>query len=122
MLKLVPKVDFENHSRKGSKESQQRFHLAKLLRVTEEMLVCAQEGEWEVVESMETSRKKELTACFNNIHEEDSTLIKEAIATLMHLNEKIADLIRAAKAEIIASQKQTQSTKAAVINYLSYQK
>lgn len=82
-----------------------RFRLARLLRYSEEMLVCAQLGDWETVEAMERERRPELEDCFARaLDSSDSAVIMEAVATLMHLNEQLVKLVRQAREAVVARQ------------------
>lgn len=117
MLKLVPKTQPQHQDKKDNQVSRQRFQLAQLLRITEEMLICAQEQDWESVEAMEKSRHVELEACFDNTNREDSPIVREALATLIVMNEQLETLVKAAKKGALAEQSKLQSGKAAVASY-----
>jgi hypothetical protein len=98
-------------------QSHQRFRLASLLRSTEEVLHCAQIGDWESVETMEKQRQAELVACFSGDNAEASPLIAEALATLLYMNNQIADLVKQAKAELVLEQQRMESQKSAANQY-----
>lgn len=121
MLQLAAKQTPDYSSHREAQLRQKRFQLAKLLRCTEDMLHCAQSGDWEAVEVMENSRKKELAACFLDRGYDDSSLIAEALATLIYLNEQITSLVKQAKSEVIEQQINLQDGKSAARNYQNYQ-
>lgn len=106
-----------NSNEKENQLSQKRFQLAKLLRCTEEMLACAQNGDWESVEEMENSRKDEVRACFSNPDHLDTPLIAEALATLIYLNEQISKLVQDAKNKVLASRQKYSNNSQAVSQY-----
>lgn len=109
MLNLVPITSPDSAELKEDRHNRHRFLLARLLRSTEEILHCAQLGDWESVESLEKQRQQELAACFTGEGEEPSPLVAEALATLLHMNNQIADLVRKAKNELVAEQKRMES-------------
>lgn len=117
MLKLVSKGRPDVAEQEECQLSQKRFQLAKLLRCTEAILVCAQKGDWESVEEMENSRKKEIAACFSNPSHEETPLIAEALATLIFLNEQITKLVKQAKADLLAEQQSFKNGRVAAQNY-----
>lgn len=121
MLKLVSRGTPDISEQKEGQLSQKRFQLARLLRSTEEILVCAQKGDWESVEEMEHSRKTEIAACFSNQSHEEAPLIAEALATLIYLNEQITDLVKQAKADLLKERQSLKSGKLAAQNYQNYQ-
>lgn len=98
-------------------QNRQRFRLARLLRSTEEILYCAQLGDWESVETMEKQRQEELIACFSVGNTEPSPLIAEALATLLYMNNQIADLVKKAKADLVREQQQMESQKSIAGKY-----
>lgn len=121
MLKLVSKGTPDVSEQIEDQLSQKRFQLAKLLRSTEEILVCAQKGDWESVEEMEHSRKIEIADCFSNQSHEETPLIAEALATLIYLNEQITELVKQAKSDLMKEQRSFKSGRLAAQNYQNYQ-
>lgn len=121
MLKLVAKATPDVTEQRESKLSQKRFQLAKLLRCTEVILACAQKGEWELVEEMEQARRQEITACFSNQSHDESPIIAEALATLIHLNEQITLLVKRAKTDLLKEQQAFENGKLAAQNYQNHQ-
>lgn len=121
MLKLVSKGAPDISEQRESQLGQKRFQLAKLLRCTEEILACAQRGDWESVEEMEHSRKIEIAACFSSQSHEETPLIAEALATLIHLNEQITELVKQAKSDLLEEQNALKGGRLAAKNYQNYQ-
>ena len=97
--------------------NQKRFMLAQLLRRTEEILQHAQHSDWESVEVLEQARQTEIAACFANANEEDSPLMAEALATLIHMNDQISQLVRAAKDEVVQSQRAREAQNSVAHQY-----
>lgn len=95
----------------------ERFQLAKLLRITEEMLLHAQKGDWETVEEMEFSRKSEIDSCFTDCNMEGSPLVAEALATLIFLNKQISKLVVQARKDMLESRRSFLCGKGAVQDY-----
>ncbi len=121
MLQLVSKEPLDAAGERESHLRWKRFQLAKLLRCTEEILVCAQKGEWETVEALENFRKEEIATCFSDHNDmKETPLIAEALATLIHLNKQIAELVKQAKDEVISTQRTLLNGKSAVDNYTDY--
>ena len=97
--------------------NQKRFMLAQLLRRTEEILLHAQHTDWESVEVLEQARQAEIAVCFADANQEDSPLVAEALATLIHMNDQISQLVRAAKDEVVESQRVKEAQKSVAHHY-----
>ncbi len=117
MLKMVPAIAPDSADLQEDRHNRHRFQLARLLRSTEEILHCAQLGDWESVEALEKQRQLELAACFTGEGEEPSPLVAEALATLLHMNNQIADLVKTAKLELVAEQKRLESQRSVAGQY-----
>ncbi|HWK54171.1 MAG TPA: flagellar protein FliT [Hyphomicrobiales bacterium] len=78
-------------------ERERRFQLARVLRLTETMLQRAEAGAWEELEMLERERKDELDQCFDMQCAQPSLDVAEALAALVHLNERIVALVREAR-------------------------
>lgn len=111
MLQLVNSRVADAAALAEDEQNKQRFRLARLLRSTEEILHCAQLGDWASVESMEKQRQAELVACFSGDNSEPSPLIAEALATLLLMNNQIAELVKKAKSDLVSQQQQMESQK-----------
>ena len=122
-MKLVVNNTLSNNVVQEDQTRKKRFQLAKLLRDTETMLVCAQKEDWDTVEEMESLRRDEINDCFKNASndEEELPVMAEALATLTYLNEQIVKLVHEARADIIKSQNELKSSKSAVKSYQAYQ-
>jgi hypothetical protein len=79
------------------RERGRRFQLARVLKVTEQMLEQANAGNWDMVEDLEAQRSLELQECFQMQDEGPSELIAEALATLIYLNEQLVQIVRYAR-------------------------
>jgi hypothetical protein len=81
----------------------QRVQIARVLQITEKMLEQAQQADWQGVEELEELRKCELEASYDLQQEYPSLLVAEALATLLYLNDKIVELAKAARQEVLDS-------------------
>jgi len=117
VLKMVQAGELNHEQLQEDLNKRQRFQLARLLRSTEEILHCAQLGDWQSVESLEKQRQAELAACFAGGSEEDSPLVAEALATLLHMNNQITTLVKKAKAELVDEHQRAQSQKSVADHY-----
>lgn len=117
MLKLVRTNEPNSEQLQEDLNNRQRFQLARLLRSTEEILHCAQLGDWQSVETLEKQRQAELAACFTGGSEEDSPLVAEALAALLHMNNQLTFLVREAKAELVSEQQRMESHKSVADHY-----
>lgn len=117
LLELVASNLPDVKQRREDVLNQKRFMLAQLLRRTEDILQHAQRSDWESVEVLEQARQAEIAACFANANEEDSPLVAEALATLIHMNDQISQLVRAAKAEVVQSQRSREAQKSVAHQY-----
>lgn len=109
MLKVVPASLPDAAELQENRQNQHRFRLARLLRSTEEILHCAQLGDWESVETLERKRQLELAACFAGEGEESSPLVAEALATMLHMNHQITDLVKQAKTALVEEQQRMEA-------------
>lgn len=72
--------------------------LARTLELTQEMLLRAQQGDWQKVADLEIARRRELELCFSiAITEAKGELVAEALAVLLHLNEELLSLLMSAR-------------------------
>ena len=72
--------------------------LARTLELTQEMLLRAQQGDWQKVADLEIARRRELELCFSiAISEAKGELVAEALAVLLHLNEELLSLLVSAR-------------------------
>ena len=72
--------------------------LARALELTKEMLLRAQQGDWQKVADLEIARRRELEVCFSiAITEAKGELVSEALAVLLHLNEELLSLLMSAR-------------------------
>lgn len=72
--------------------------LARALELTQEMLLRAQQGDWQKVADLEIARRRELEQCFSiAITEAKGELVAEALAVLLHLNEELLSLLMSAR-------------------------
>ena len=72
--------------------------LARTLELTQEMLLRAQQGDWQKVADLEIARRHELELCFSiAITEAKGELVAEALAVLLHLNEELLSLLMSAR-------------------------
>jgi len=86
-----------------SDQAQQCWRLAQLLTLTRQMLVHADQGQWEQVADRELERREDLAACFSDsVPAANTELIAEAMAVLLHLNEELMAKLKIARDEVMA--------------------
>lgn len=120
MLELVSKKILDSESLLEDELSQKRFQLAQLLRSTEEMLSAAQHGDWDNVEAIDKSRRRDIVTCFSKEEAQGAPLIKEALSTLIFLNKQITVLVSQAKDDLQSKKKLMNVNKSAVGSYQLY--
>lgn len=92
--------------------------LANALTLTQRMLELARANEWAQVSELETQRREHLSGCFNfSGVNADSALIAEAIAALLHLNEELMSLLKAARSEVMDQGRQFALKRKAADSY-----
>ena len=102
-----------------AEQSGQCLDLASVLLATDEMLKAAQNGNWDRVSELETSRRKRLDRCFaQTMAPENSELFSEAIAVMLHLNEELVELVLQARKEASVNRQKAFSGHQAVGHYL----
>jgi len=72
--------------------------LAEVVKLTKDMLSLAQAGDWDEVAELELIRRDALGRCFDRpILDHDSSLIAEALAVILHLNEELMSVLTIAR-------------------------
>jgi hypothetical protein len=72
--------------------------LASALGLTQEMLLKAEQEDWQQVADLEIARRRDLELCFSvAITEAKGELIAEALAVLLHLNEELLSALTVAR-------------------------
>ena len=96
-----------------------RIKLVRLLRLSEKMVECATEKDWDQLDALEHRRRVDMEECFSGKPEEgESPLIAEAISALIHLNEQLVSLVAQARSEVVSEGSQQRAAKSAVNSYL----
>jgi len=96
-----------------------RTLLADVLLVTESMLAFAEKGEWDEVTKMEAERRAFLGEAFAKpISEQEATLIYEALAAMLHMNEELISLLEIAKADVAIKRTDQKRTRSSLTHYL----
>ena len=102
-----------------AEQSGQCLDLASVLLATDEMLKAAQNGNWDRVSELETSRRKRLDRCFaQTMAPENSELFSEAIAVMLHLTEELVELVMQAGKEASINRHKALFCHQAVGHYL----
>ena len=105
-------------SKAVSDQEQQCRRLAHVLGLTKQMLVHADEGEWEQVTEIEQERREDLIACFSKtMLAQDTQLVAEAMATLLHLNEELMAKLKVARDAVMAQGQEITRSRNAVNSY-----
>lgn len=99
------------------RERSRRFQLARVLKVTEQMLEQANAGNWDLVEELEARRSVELQECFEMQDEGPSELIAEALATLLYLNEQLVSIVGYARERAAAERHEQRRALSAASAY-----
>ena len=72
--------------------------LAEVVKLTKDMLSLARAGDWDEVAELELIRRDALGQCFDRpILDHDSSLIAEALAVILHLNEELMSVLTIAR-------------------------
>ena len=91
--KMVPTVSVEIED-----EVSQLKLLAESIQLTRDMLDNARHGNWNAVSDQELMRRDVLRRCFDSaVMADDSELIAEALAVVLHLNEELVSLLQRAR-------------------------
>ena len=106
------------HGDSLSRELQHVRCLAQVLSLTRQMLDHADKGEWEEVTEIEQERRDDLVACFSRpVPSENTELVAEAMATLLHLNEELMAKLRVARSAVMAQGRELTKNRQAVSTY-----
>lgn len=100
-------------------QRRRRLQLARLLQITEQMLIHAEAGEWDELNELEDERRAELTECFEMQQDEPSLLIAEALQTLLYLNDQIVALVQDARQKVAAAHNRDFHQKAMASMYVT---
>ena len=93
--------------------------LVEVLEKTKLMVEHAKRGNWSEVGELEEQRRDELNECFAyKISDEDSYLMSEALATVLHMNEELMSIVASARKELIQKQSGAAQVKESLNNYL----
>jgi len=96
--------------------------LARVLTITKQMFVHANEGEWEQVTELELARRGDLENCFHDAGRvEDEELLAEAFATLFHINEELMAKVKTARDEVIVQGRKYSRNRNAVECYREFE-
>ena len=101
-------------------QADQCRRLAHVLTLTKQMLIHAENGEWQQVTELEVERRDDLAICFANISQaEDSVLVAEAVAALLHLNEELMAKLKMARNSVMEQGRDLARKRSAVVSYQS---
>lgn len=76
--------------------------LVTVLEMTKEMVDLAAAGCWNDVASLEKKRRKDLNECFAyDIADQDSHLMAQALATVLHMNEELMSVVANTRRDLI---------------------
>lgn len=92
--------------------------LAHVLTLTKQMLVHADNGEWEKVAQQELGRRDDLAACFADMAPvADAELFAEAMAALLHLNEELMSKLKVARTAVMEQGREYKRNRNAMDSY-----
>ena len=102
----------------ASDQVEQCRRLAQVLMITRQMLVDAEDGDWEQVAAREVERREDLAACFSSsVPAADAELSAQAMAALLHLNEELMAKLQTARAEVMSLAREHTRNRHAVDSY-----
>lgn len=94
--------------------------LATVIKTTRNMLVLADQQDWDAVADLEVLRREDLKRCFDlPVKEDKEGLIAEALAVLLHLNEELASHLLTARARSLEGSRDTAKSRDALEKYHS---
>lgn len=112
-------TDSNQSNNQASAQAKLRSSLANILTITQEMLVQANNNAWDEVVSMESERRHLLDKFFSSpIEDDESGLISEALAAMLHINEELIGLLENAKASVAIKRTQQRYTNKSLECYL----
>lgn len=112
-IKMVPTVSVQIED----KVSQLQL-LAESIQLTRDMLHNAREGNWSAVSDRELLRRDVLKRCFDSaVTADDSEVIAEALAVILHLNEELVSLLQRARQASLDASRVSMKRRGAVDSY-----
>ena len=92
--------------------------LAESIQLTRDMLHNAREGNWSAVSDRELLRRDVLKRCFDSaVTADDSEVIAEALAVILHLNEELVSLLQRARQASLDASRVNMKRRGAVDSY-----
>ena len=92
--------------------------LAEVVKLTEDMLSFARADDWDEVAELEPIRRDALSRCFDRpILDHDSSLIAEALAVILHLNEELVSVLTIAREQSLEESLVYRKRRVAVTQY-----
>ena len=92
--------------------------LAESIQLTRDMLHNAREGNWSAVSDHELLRRDVLKRCFDSaVTADDSEVIAEALAVILHLNEELVSLLQCARQGSLEASRANMKLRGAVDSY-----
>lgn len=101
----------------GHQERDRRFQLARVLKVTSQMLQHARAADWPQVEELEALRRLELDSCLAMPDSAPSPEVAEALVTLLELNNQLVSIVTHARGKMTEEQGAHRTTVTAVRAY-----
>ncbi|MEM0954971.1 MAG: flagellar protein FliT [Pseudomonadota bacterium] len=96
--------------------------LAQVLSITLRMLEKAREDDWQTVADLEHKRRELLALCFRGAATpEQSELVAESLAVMLHLNEELMSLLRMARDSVLQKANLQSQTRTALGEYVVVQ-
>ena len=116
-------MDDKSDSGIGDSTPSQASLLADVVLITEEMLSCAHNDDWDSVTRLEQERRTTLANCFTGslpVNQEE--LFSQALAAMLHMNEEMIGLLEAAKQNVAIKRTDQNRTKRSLGHYLDVEK
>ena len=116
-------IDEYSDSGIGNSPPTQASLLADVVLITEEMLSCAYDDDWDSVTRLEQKRRDTLAICFaGSIPVNQEELFSQALAAMLHMNEEMIGLLESAKQNVAIKRTDQKRTKRSLGHYLDVEK
>jgi len=92
--------------------------LAESIQLTRDMLDNARDGNWSSVSDLELLRRDVLKRCFDStVTADNSEVVAEALAVILHLNEELVSLLKRARQASSDASRVSMKRRSAVDSY-----
>ena len=97
--------------------------LAHVVLITERMLSCAYNDDWDSLTRLEQERRDTWAICFSeSVPSSQEEVFSQALAAMLHMNEEMIGLLEAAKQNVAIKRTDQSHTKRSLGHYLDVEK